>query len=422
MSRRPSILLWIIILIALLSSCNRNEKSEALSREDFPVLQVGVTERLSFQWHYQRFIEQFISEDGRVIDLSSKRSITTSEGQSYGLWFSLLADDQKTFAALLRWTVNNLADGDLRKNLPAWLWGQREDESWGVIDSNSASDSDIWIAYALLAAAERWQNAHYQELGKALANLILAQETVGLNGQRILLPAPVGFQHGTEESEEKYWVVNPSYLTITLFHGLAAYTQDERWHEVVRWSEALFRDLAGESHRMIPNWVAVDGNGRLLTLEQTVNEHKQQVRIGSYDAIRTYLWLSWDYQQGYHQYLSKFDAFFDATAAADHPPTELERQGDFHGEGPVGFSAVALLYFYFHDKNFRDPTEYSASVYTTQLARLAARNPNRYAQRYYDTMLVLFGLSALECVAFTADGRLYVTEQDRSSCSRKRSS
>ncbi|MCH8500423.1 MAG: cellulase [Aliidiomarina sp.] len=418
MNRQPTMLVLMTIFVVLLSSCNRSDQADVLSRDVFPPLELGVTERLSFQWHYQRFIEQFISADGRVIDLGSERSITTSEGQSYGLWFSLLADDQETFTALLKWTVNNLADGDIRKNLPAWLWGQREDESWGVIDANSASDSDIWIAYALLAAAELWQNASYQELGEELAKLILAQETVALNGERLLLPAPVGFQHHDQSTMQDYWIVNPSYLTITLFHGLAAYTQDERWHEVIRWSERLFSELASESHRMIPNWVAVDSNGRLLALEQTAQEHQQQVSVGSYDAIRTYLWLSWDFQQGYHHYLSKFDAFYTATAATDHPPTELEHQGDFRGQGPVGFSAVALLYFHLHDTNFRDQAEFEERVYTTQLARLAARSPARYAQRYYDTMLVLFGLSALECVAFTADGKLNVT----SSCNRERSS
>ena len=86
-----------------------------------------------------------MSESGRVIDPSDARKITTSEGQSYGLFFALAANDRKAFDLLLAWTRDNLAEGDLAQHLPARL-GKKDDETRAVIDPNSASDADIWIA------------------------------------------------------------------------------------------------------------------------------------------------------------------------------------------------------------------------------------------------------------------------------------
>ena len=94
-------------------------------------------------------------ESGRVIDPSDSRLITTSEGESYALFFALVAGDKAAFESILAWTENNLAAGDLTKHQPAWLWGRRttdEGALWTILDTNNAADSDMWIAYALLEA------------------------------------------------------------------------------------------------------------------------------------------------------------------------------------------------------------------------------------------------------------------------------
>jgi endoglucanase len=81
-----------------------------------------------FAWPaWQHYKQTLMSEDGRVIDRSSAQLISTSEGQAYALFFALLANDQAAFTRLLRWTQNNLAGGDLNRQLPAWKWGQARD-------------------------------------------------------------------------------------------------------------------------------------------------------------------------------------------------------------------------------------------------------------------------------------------------------
>lgn len=85
--------------------------------------------------------------------------------------------------------------------------GQKDDEQWTLLDSNSALDSDLWIAWALLEAGRLWQQPQYTETGKALLARIVAEETVAVPGLgTMLLPGKVGF------ADDSGWRFNPSYL------------------------------------------------------------------------------------------------------------------------------------------------------------------------------------------------------------------
>jgi endoglucanase len=37
----------------------------------------------------------------------------------------------------------------------------QKDKNWAVIDTNSASDADIWIAWSLLEAGRLWKHPDY---------------------------------------------------------------------------------------------------------------------------------------------------------------------------------------------------------------------------------------------------------------------
>ena len=72
----------------------------------------------------EKFKQDYISEGGRVIDPSDTRKITTSEGQSYALFFALAANDRKAFDKVLAWTRDNLAGG-ISTTRSLRLWGQK---------------------------------------------------------------------------------------------------------------------------------------------------------------------------------------------------------------------------------------------------------------------------------------------------------
>src|SRR5580658_2807812 len=132
---------------------------------------------------YRTFTARFVQADGRVIDYSTPTQQTTSEGQSYAMFFALVANDRASFDRLLNWTRTNLAGNQFdvqNMRLPSWQWGRKPDGSYGVLDPNSASDSDLWIAYDLLQAGRLWREASYTKLGEALAEQIVSKEVTSL--------------------------------------------------------------------------------------------------------------------------------------------------------------------------------------------------------------------------------------------------
>src|SRR5215470_13512866 len=130
---------------------------------------------------WKSYAAKFMDDQIRVIDHDAGDR-TTSEGQAYAMFFALVANDRARFDKLLRWTEQNLASGDLSAHLPAWAWGSRPGNHWGIIDGNSAADADVWIAYTLLEAGRAWNEPRYTRLGTGLAMRIAAEEVVQIPG------------------------------------------------------------------------------------------------------------------------------------------------------------------------------------------------------------------------------------------------
>ncbi len=180
-SRRFFITLFAVLLAGMLTACAMPGKAEAVQTE-------------CVSWSaWTGFKQDFLQPDGRVIDVSAG-GYTTSEGQAYALFFALIANDRTAFDAILSWTRNNLAGGDMTARLMAWKWGERSDHSWGVIDEHAASDADLWMAYTLSQAGRLWHDdilsAQAELIQARIANELVVQiEGVG----PVLLPGPVGF-------------------------------------------------------------------------------------------------------------------------------------------------------------------------------------------------------------------------------------
>ncbi|SNS82361.1 endoglucanase [Noviherbaspirillum humi] len=323
--------------------------------------------------HWSGFKRRFLSEDGRVIDRSSPQSITTSEGQSYALFFALVADDRDSFARLLRWTEDNLAGGDLSASLPAWHWGRRPDGGWGVLDDNPASDADLWIAYALIEAGRLWKNQKYAALGRLVAERILREETADIPGfGRVLLPAPRGFRPQPDSFR-----LNPSYLPVQLMRRMAAVTGQAPWRQLG--ATAIDVTVRSAPRGFAPDWVLVKAGGSFQPDAATE-------AVGSYNAIRVYLWAGMlDEKDPARAVLLR--ALLPAARHVERtgvPPLEAHtRDGEASGTGPAGFSAAMLPFL-------------SAARLTDaarrQLLRVEARAPLDDSNNYYEQVLTLFAL------------------------------
>lgn len=229
---------------------------------------------------WESFRDTFVSSDGRVVDHASSRRQTVSEAQGYALLFALAAGDRADFDRLLSWTVNNLADGDLSRHLPAWRWGERDDGSWGPLDANPATDADLWIAYVLAEAGRLWGDPAYLRLSHDLGDLILGQSVAEIPGLGpTLLPAPQGFA-GAGGS----WRLNPAYLPLQVLRRLAAVHVDQRarWQALLRSAVAVLHGAAPRG--IAPDWVRVDGAGNF-------SFDADAPAVGGFDAVRVYLWL-----------------------------------------------------------------------------------------------------------------------------------
>lgn len=343
---------------------------------------------------WTRFINDFISADGRVIDASTPAQITTSEGQSYALFFALVNNDRTRFDQLLAWTQNNLAAGDLRARLPAWSWGKADDGQWRVLDRNAASDSDVWIAYSLLAAAERWSNSVYRDIGLALAARIIASETVELAGMgRVLLPGPTGF-HPDEHS----WRLNPSYWPISVLRGMAQWTESADWQALVVSSEKLLRQSAPRA--VSPDWFVLNSETGAISWPADASD-------SAYNAIRVYLWLG----------MMPFDDPLSASLRSHFAPwatralasgvvserIQVTSAKVLSEHQPIGFAQAALPYLQVQ----AEPSERAG------LAVITAR-AMQPREGYYSEVLALFSLFWRDGLfQFKRDGRVQLAAECR---------
>lgn len=173
---------------------------------------------------WKAYTSHFYESDGRFV-ARDEGTYTTSEAQAYGLFFALVANDRVHFDRILTWTQSNLADGNLGKNLPAWLWGKRTDGAWGVLDQNSAADADLWLSYVLLQAGRLWHEPAYFRLGIAVSNLVASGEIAELPGfGPMVLPGKLGFRTG-----DASFVLNPSYLPPQVITQIASRQPGTVW-------------------------------------------------------------------------------------------------------------------------------------------------------------------------------------------------
>ena len=313
---------------------------------------------------WAQFKRDYISKEGRVIDPYEGKNITTSEGQSYALFFALVANDRPTFDLLLSWTENNLAAGDLTQRLPAWLWGQeRASGKWQVLDNNSASDADLWIGWTLLQASHLWHSRGYQVTGTLLLNRIAKEEVADLTGFGLmLLPGKTGF------SQPDGWVINPSYLPLQLLASVSKLKGP--WPEINRNALRLLQQTAPQG--FAPDWYFwQSGSGW--------RPDKTKGPTGGYDAIRVYLWAGMlsDKDPRRAALIKHFAPMARLTEKMGAPPERVNvLTGTAANQGNPGFSAALLPFL-------KDSP--ALAVQQQRVQQLLGSNA------YYSSVLALFG-------------------------------
>lgn len=323
---------------------------------------------------WQRFKLLYMSHDGRIVDAGSAAQISTSQGQSYALFFALVGNDREAFDRVLRWTHNHLSGSQLDRNLPASKWGRADDGNWRVLDSHSAADADLWIAYTLGEAARLWNEQRYASLGAEIAGNVLRDEVATVPGLgKVLLPGPKGFV--TDDS----WRLNPSHLPLSLLRGLARQTGQPLWDEIAKSSEQIILHSAPEG--FAADWIEFTRNG--------FSPDRLSRGVGSHDAIRVYLWAGMlpPSDPARDLIVNALRPVLDSLARNGAPFEIIDTQTlEMRGDGPPGFSAALLPML----ANAR----LTAALQTHR--QRAAEGSLQNNQSCYSDALTLFGLGWLE--------------------------
>lgn len=344
-------------------------------------------------WHasWRAYRDAFVDGQGRVIDYSADEGFTTSEGQSYALFFSLVANDRSTFNKVLAWTKTNLAGNRLGDVLPSWKWG-RNNNSWGVLGHDSASDADSWLAYTLLEAGRTWKDHNLRALGHRLAKRIIIDESVDIKGfGRVLIPGSSKFPRTPPV------LVDPSYTPLFLAHGIASATGDPAWRSIASTQPKMIEAVS--AHGFAPDWAWVP------TLRKSPPPGTPQTGTSSFDSIRCYLWagLTPASMTGAKQELAALGGMAAYLERNPIPPQTVQlNTGAASGAGSIGFSAALLPYLARLKKT---------KLVRRQLSRVVAGRQSTglfgHPAEYYSENLILYGLGGLtDTIRFHESGVL----------------
>lgn len=351
---------------------------------------------------WNTFLSHFVQADGRVLDASTPQKHSSSEGQSYGMFFALVANDRPRFDSLWRWTVGNLMGGQVQGRLPAWWWGLAPDNTWRVLDSNSASDADLWFTYALLEAARLWKEPDYERDARLLLAEIEKREIANVPGLGpMLLPGEFGFvSHNPER-----WIFNPSYQPPPVLRRLVSASPLGPWGAVARNTATLYENITRPSG-FAPDWTA-------FTLDETgkgsFGMHPEKGDVGSYDAIRTYLWAGITHPSDSLSAPLRMQLAgqLKATVANGQPPESVTvSTGALKGTGSFGFSAAMLPLLRVSGATQALARQRQRVADGLQQA-LAPQTTQQRQPPYYDVVLSLFGQGWLDGrYQFTRSGAL----------------
>ncbi|WP_433975747.1 cellulose synthase complex periplasmic endoglucanase BcsZ [Tunturiibacter lichenicola] len=333
---------------------------------------------------WTRYVEHFVQRDGRVVD-HDRDEVTTSEGQSYAMFFALVANDPASFDLVYQWSASHLANGSVARNLPAWSWGRRPDGTWGVKDSNSASDADIWMAYDLIQAGRLWKRPDYTSAGEILLKLIASKEVFQVHGSPVLLPGQTGFERdGTV-------ALNPSYMPLFLFQAAAQAQPSGPWSALAASLPWLLRE--GSIAGFASDWLELTPEGIIRPIPAPDSGSARAT--GSYDAIRVYLWsgITSSGTPGRAAVLKEISSM--ATYMRGHAiPPEVITEGrpTPTGTGPISYSAALIPFL----QASQAPEAAAQQERRLNLAWSSQSGLYGDPPRYYDQNLSMFALGFME--------------------------
>ena len=219
-----------------------------------------------------RFLDRYVTADGRVIRHDQGGDVV-SEGQAYGMLIAEVAGRPALVRTIWGWTAQHLQRDD-------GLFAFHATSAGRVLDSQSATDADVLVSYALL----RYRGAGAEQLnrtGRDVANAVLDVESVSVADAPVLVAGP-----WAKTSQPP--VVNPSYWMPSVFAAIGRYTSDNRWSDAANEATRLLAALTRNGTTLPPDWANL-APGRLVATGAPDGSAPVQYGL---DAARLPLWYA----------------------------------------------------------------------------------------------------------------------------------
>jgi endoglucanase len=226
---------------------------------------------------WQQYKDRFLSSEGRVIDSGNgSGSVSHSEGQGWGMILAVTFNDRETFDHLWRWTRATLT----RNDTLLFSWRYNPADTPPVSDPNNATDGDLFIAWALALAAERWQDRNYGVASVAIRNEIANKLVREVSGYTVLLPGAYGFVG------DDFVDLNLSYWFMPALRDFATMDPAGPWQQLVDGGRRLLEDARFGPLRLPVDWIRLYDNG----IAEPAPVFPP--RFG-FDAVRIPLYFAW---------------------------------------------------------------------------------------------------------------------------------
>lgn len=191
----------------------------------------------------EQFLSRYVNSNGTVIRTDQGGDVV-SEGEAYAMVLAEVAHQPTVVRTVWGWTKTHL-----RQSNGLLAWHAKSDGT--VLDPQSAGDADVLAAWALLNYHGLGAAALAAD-GRALAQAVLAHETVTVGGQPVLVAGPWAAASPV--------TVNPSYWMPTVFRDIGTVTQDQRWLSMAAASVTLVGQLTSDGRKLPPDWARVSGS------------------------------------------------------------------------------------------------------------------------------------------------------------------
>lgn len=229
---------------------------------------------LKMSWESYKI--HFITAEGQVLDPRTHK--TESREVGYTLLRAVLSNDQETFQKVWNWTYANLALKD--KLLFSSSYTNAVGGKKPVIDPNTTSDGDEFIAYALALAGKKWSVVGYQTAAQTMVQNIWQYETIPVGTHRYVVAGTWTAQLGRDK-----FTLNPSEMTPLFYQAFAKIDPQNDWRKLRTEMYAVLDQCSTSTPSgtfVPPNWCNV-GKDNKVSVATEIDVHANDY---SYEAFR----------------------------------------------------------------------------------------------------------------------------------------